>query len=115
MEIMDVIKLLTEKLEEKKAIDIEVIDIRGISDIADYFVIASASNPNQLNALKDIAEETLVKAGMETVNVEGRQNSTWILIDCMDFIVHLFNQEDREFYDLEHMWQDGKFLPKREK
>lgn len=119
MEIMDIIKEITNKLDEKKALDIRIIDIQGISDFADYFVIASASNPNQLNTLRDVAEEVIAKSGVETYNIEGRNDSTWILIDCMDFIVHLFDKDQREFYNLEHMWQDGKFvdieqfLPKR--
>ena len=94
----------------EKAEDITVIDISGVSSIADYFIIANGSNSNQLAAMQDAVDETFYKAGLQARQVEGNQNSTWILIDYNDVIVHLFDKEDRLFYDLERIWKDGKIV-----
>ncbi|MBO6215881.1 MAG: ribosome silencing factor [Lachnospiraceae bacterium] len=101
-------KLAVKALDEKKAIDIRVIEIGEISVIADYFVMASASNNNQLQAMQDAVDEALYKNGIHAKNVEGNRSSTWILLDYEDVVVHLFSKEDRLFYDLERIWQDGK-------
>ena len=97
-------------LESKKGEDIRVIDIGEVSVIADYFVIASASNLNQLQAMVDSVEEELYKAGYTCEQKEGNRNSSWILMDYKDIIVHVFSREDRLFYDLERIWQDGKIV-----
>ena len=103
-------KIACHALSEKKAEDIQVIDIQGISTIADYFIIASGSNSNQLTAMRDAVDEELYKAGYKEVTVEGNQKSTWILMDYKDIIVHIFSSEDRLFYDLERIWRDGKAI-----
>lgn len=103
-------KIACHALSEKKAEDIQIIDISEVSVIADYFVIASAANSNQLQAMMDGAEEELYKAGFHCSQKEGNQNSSWILMDYKDIIIHLFSKEDRLFYDIERIWQDGKFI-----
>ena len=105
--IRSLTKKICEALSEKKAEDIRVIDITAITVVADYFVIASASNPLQMNALQDAVDEVMVKNGMSSKNIEGNKNSTWILMDYEDIIIHIFSKEDRIFYDLERIWQDG--------
>lgn len=107
-------KIAVHALGEKKAEDIQIIDIHEISVIADYFVIASASNSNQIQAMMDAVEEELFKAGYHCAQKEGNQNSSWILMDYKDIIVHIFSKEDRLFYDLERIWRDGKFLTPEE-
>lgn len=97
-------------LEDKKGKDIKIIDIHEVSVIADYFVIASGSNPNQVQALMDNVEEQLGRAGFEPKQIEGSKNSTWVLMDYGDMIVHIFDEENRIFYDLERIWRDGKTL-----
>ena len=97
-------------LEDKKAEDITVIDIHGISSIADYFVIANGSNANQLAAMQDAVDEAMYTNGVHSKQVEGNSNSTWILMDYQDIIVHLFSKEDRLFYDLERIWKDGTVI-----
>lgn len=104
------VKIAVHALEEKKGEDIKVIDINGVSVIADYFVLASASNISQLQALVDSVDEELFKAGFECKQKEGNMTSTWMLMDYGDVIVHIFSQEDRLFYDLERIWRDGKIL-----
>lgn len=103
-------KIACHALSEKKADDIQVIDISEISVIADYFIIASASNSNQLQAMMDAAEEELYKEGFKCSQKEGNHSSSWMLMDYKDIIIHLFSKEDRLFYDLERIWQDGKFI-----
>ena len=108
MKSNDMAKLAVAALEDHKAEDISVIDIREVSPIADYFIIASGNNQNQLQAIRDAADEALYKAGIKVQQVEGNQNSTWILMDYNDIIIHIFSKEDRLFYDLERIWRDGK-------
>ena len=104
------VKIAVAALEEKKGEDIKIIDIHGVSVIADYFVLASATNNSQLHALVDSVEEKLFKAGYECKQKEGNLTSTWMLMDYNDVIVHVFSQEDRLFYDLERIWRDGNIL-----
>jgi ribosome-associated protein len=108
METLELVKKAVAALDDKKAEDIKVIDIREISTIADYFIIASGSNQNQLTAMQDTVDEELHKAGIHVKQIEGNRNSTWILMDYEDIIVHLFSKQDRLFYDLERIWRDGK-------
>lgn len=116
----ELLSKLTESLDDKKAINIKALEIKGLSNIADYFLICSAANPNQLRTLVESCEETFEKLGQE-YRTEGRggDSSEWVLIDNIDVIVHIFTEEAREFYNIEHMWQDGsfvdieKFLPSR--
>ena len=105
---LEMAKLACRALDEKKGKDIKVIDIHEVSVIADYFVIASASNQNQVQAMVDNVEEMLGKAGCECKQIEGYQSANWILMDYKDIIVHIFCREDRLFYDLERIWRDGK-------
>ena len=95
MKSNDMAKLAVAALEDHKAEDISVIDIREVSPIADYFIIASGNNQNQLQAMRDAADEALYKAGIKVQQVEGNQNSTWILMDYNDIIIHIFSKEDR--------------------
>ena len=106
----EMVKLAVQALEDKKGEDIKVIDIHEVSVIADYFVIASASNQNQVQAIVDNVEEQLGRAGFEAKQVEGTRNSSWVLMDYGDMIVHVFDEENRLFYDLERIWRDGKVL-----
>ena len=97
-------------IDDKKGQDIKVIDIHNVSVIADYFVIASGTNSNQVQAIVDTVEEQLGRAGFEAKQIEGNRNSSWILMDYGDVIVHVFDEENRLFYDLERIWRDGKVL-----
>ncbi len=103
-------RLAYKALEDKKAEDIRVLDIQEVSVLADYFVIASGSNKNQIQALIDNVEEVLGKAGYTPRQVEGYDTAGWILMDYGDLIVHVFSREDRLFYDLERIWRDGRVI-----
>ena len=104
----EMVKRAVAALQDKKGEDIRVIDISGVTVIADYFIIASGSNPNQVQALVDNVEEQMYKAGYDDPRVEGYNTASWVLLDYNDVIVHVFSQDDRLFYDLERIWRDGK-------
>ena len=103
----EIVKLVYKALDDKKAQDIKVIDIAGVSVMADYFVVASGDNQNQLLARQNEVDKVLYEHGIHAKQVEGNRSSTWILMDYEDVIVHIFSQEDRLFYNLERIWQDG--------
>lgn len=97
-------------LDDKKGIDIKVINIEHISVIADYFIITSGTNVNQVKALADNVQEELSKAGYNYRQIEGYNTANWILMDYGNVIIHIFNQDDRLFYDLERIWRDGNVI-----
>ena len=103
-------KLTIQALEDKKAEDIKVIDISEVSVIADYFIIANGTNRSQIQAMADNVEETLGRAGYPLKQIEGYQNANWVLLDFNDVIIHIFDKENRLFYDLERIWRDGKLI-----
>ncbi|MGF7144270.1 ribosome-associated protein [Anaerotaenia torta] len=108
------VKLAYHALEEKKGEDITVIEIKDISIIADYFIIANGSNSSQVDALVDSVKETLGKEGFEPKRIEGVRSASWILMDYGDVIVHVFSKEDRLFYNLERIWRDGKTVTREQ-
>lgn len=95
-------------LDEKKGIDTRIIDISNISVISDYFVISTGNSSSQVNALVDNVEENMYKQGFILRQKEGRAGGSWVLLDYNDIIVHIFDKENRSFYNLEHVWSDGK-------
>lgn len=107
---LNMVKMAKKALEDKKGQDVKVIDIREVSVIADYFLIADGANTNQVQAMVDHVEEVLGKAGYQCRQIEGYGSGGWILMDYGDIIVHAFSREDRLFYDLERIWRDGKLL-----
>ena len=107
-DIKDLVKAAYRALDEKKASDITVIDISGLSVLADYFIVASADNLRQTAALADNVEEKLAKAGFACRQIEGKAGAGWILMDYNDVIIHIFDKENRLFYDIERIWSDGR-------
>jgi ribosome-associated protein len=93
---------------DKKAIDLVVLDLREASAFTDFFVIATALNVKQAQAIADAVEESLAKKGAKPALTEGYSRGDWILIDYFDFIVHIFTPATRTFYDLERLWGDAK-------
>ena len=101
-------KIAYNALSDKKGEDIKIIDITGISVLADYFIIANGNSDSQVNALVDNVEEELHIAGYPLRQREGQASGSWVLLDFGDIIVHVFDKENRLFYDLERIWKDGK-------
>ena len=93
---------------DKKAFDLDVLDLRGLTAIADYFIICSASNERQTQAIADeIRERVREQAGSKPLVVEGANPGHWIVVDYGDFVVHVFTEETRRFYGLERLWGDA--------
>jgi ribosome-associated protein len=90
--------------DSKKAADIVVLDIQPLSSVADHFLICSGTSDRQVKAIADAIEEELVKQGEKPRAIEGYQEATWILIDCIDLVIHVFDEDTRHFYDLERLW-----------
>ncbi|MBQ2040656.1 MAG: ribosome silencing factor [Lachnospiraceae bacterium] len=107
-DIKETVKLAYQALEDKKASDITIIDISSLSVVADYFIIASADNIRQTGALADNVEEVLGRSGILPKQIEGRSTGNWILMDYYDVIIHVFDKENRLFYDIERIWKDGR-------
>jgi ribosome-associated protein len=97
-----------EAAAEKKAINSVVLDLREVASFTDYFVITSGTNERQVQAISDEIVETLKKAGTAAARVEGYKTAEWILLDYGDFVVHVFDEKARTFYDLERLWRESK-------
>lgn len=107
MDSKQIAKIAFDALEDKKGVNIKIIDISNISILADYFIIAGGTNENQVKALADNVEEELAKDNITPKQIEGYNNANWILMDYQDVIIHIFNEQDRLFFDLERIWSDG--------
>jgi ribosome-associated protein len=107
-ELDDRILMALHAAGEKKAIDPVVLDLREIASFTDYFVITSGNNERQVQAISDGIVESLKKAGEAAARVEGYKTAEWILVDYGDFVVHVFDEKARKFYDLERLWRESK-------
>lgn len=92
---------------DKKALDLVVLDLRAIASFTDYFLITSGTNPRQVQAIADEIVEQLKKQGTRAARVEGYNTAEWVLVDYGDFVVHVFEEKSRRFYDLERLWRDA--------
>lgn len=95
-------------LDKKIAQDIKIIEISDVTILADYMVIATGRSSTQVKSLADEVEYQMDELGYSVSHIEGHRSNSWILLDYVDIIVNIFNEEAREFYDLERLWQDGK-------
>lgn len=100
--------------EDKKATDVEVLDLRKVTDLADFLVICSGDNPAQLKAIARHIEESLSKEGLEPIHSEGNYGDKWLLLDYSHFIVHIIDASARDFYNLEELWNRAFFVPRDE-
>lgn len=107
MTSLETAKIAAKALDGKKAHDIRVLKIDGVSVLADYMVIAAGTNSTQIKAMSEEVEYQLDEAGVSVSHIEGHRNDSWILLDYVDVIVHVFSEEAREFYGLERLWKDG--------
>ena len=102
------VDIIIEASLDKKAFDIKVLDIKELTTVADYFIIVSGNSTIQTNAIADEIEEKMEEEGYNLLGKEGHESARWILLDFGDIIVHVFHREDREFYNLDKLWIDGK-------
>ncbi len=103
-------EIIVRHLDQKKAKDIKALKVSGLTLLADYFVICSATSTTQVKALADTLEDATALKEIELLQKEGKQGLNWILMDYSDVIVHIFYQETREFYGLEKLWSDAEEL-----
>lgn len=97
--------------QEKKAEDISILELEKDSGaFTDYFVVCSGTNPRQIQAISDEVEDRLKKTGLRPAHVEGYKQAEWVLIDYVDFVVHIFTEKARQYYDLERLWKSAKKL-----
>ncbi|MGN0333433.1 MAG: ribosome silencing factor [Lachnospiraceae bacterium] len=107
---MDMVQTIYDALEDKKGEDIKVIDISEISVMSDYFIISNGNSDSQVNALVENVIEKMHRAGYSLKQQEGGRSGSWVLLDYGDVIVHIFDKENRSFYNLERVWNDGKVI-----
>ena len=104
----DTLELALDAALDKKAHDVVVLDLEGLCSFSDSFVICSGTSVRQTQSIADNVEEKLRQAGTRPAHMEGYSGGEWILIDYLDFVVHIFTERTREFYDLERLWRAGK-------
>ena len=104
------LKQIVEIVEEKKAHDVVLLNLKGISNVTDYFLIATGNSTTQVKAIADNIDEKLPKAGIPILRIEGLPDAKWVLVDAGDLVVHIMTPEQREFYNLERLWGDGKVV-----
>ncbi|MCH5207124.1 MAG: ribosome silencing factor [Oscillospiraceae bacterium] len=102
------LEIAVKALDSKKATEITALKVKDLTILANYFVIASASSTTQVKALADEVEYRLEQAGVTPKSIEGAGSRSWIVMDYVDVIVHIFQEEQREFYQLERLWADGE-------
>ena len=107
MENKDIVSIAVKALDNKKAEEIKVIKISELTVMADYFIIANGNTNTHVRALAEEVEYELSKAGEQVRSIEGRSTG-WILLDYSSVLVHVFTPKDREYYNLERLWQDGE-------
>ena len=100
--------LLARTLDSKKGGDLKVLKTEGLTTLADYFVICTATSNTQVKAMSDACEEAVEQNGERAHHIEGHRGGTWLLMDFSAVVVHVFTDEARKFYDLERLWSDGK-------
>lgn len=107
MEPRELALTLAKLLDDKKGQDIKVLETGGLTTLADYFVLCTATSNTQIKALSDYCQKELKDRGELPHHVEGHRGGIWVLLDYSSVVVHLFNEEAREFYDLERLWKDA--------
>jgi ribosome-associated protein len=110
LEPEEAVLLAVQAAGDKKAENPVILDLREVATFTEFFLICNGSNPKQVQAISYSIEDTLRKSGKRPLHIEGYNSAEWILLDYGDFIVHVFNNTSRRFYDLERLWRDAKRL-----
>ncbi len=108
------LSLCRNALLEKKAEKVVVLDLRGVSSMADFFIICHGSSSRQVTAISDSLEKAVRNSGMKNYHTEGQRGGRWVLVDLGDIVVHVFSEDAREFYALEKLWVDARELKSSE-
>ena len=110
MDVKQKLEIISEACDSKRGSDIQIIDLKGRSSVADYFVIVSGGSSNQVNAIAEEIEDKMSEAGIELYNQEGKNSMRWILLDYSDIIVHIFHNDERDYYNLERLWSEDSIF-----
>ena len=109
--VRDLVRAAVRAAEDKKAKDVKAIDIRGLSAVTDYMVIATGSSDTNVRAIAEGVRENLLEKGERPFSVEGLREGSWVLLDYVDFVVHVFHYEKRLYFGLDELWADAKPVP----
>lgn len=112
--IKDIALLAADAADDKKAEDIDILNVEGLTVIADYFVLCSANSDQQVRAVARSIDEKLSEKGIEPKKIAGMDDARWVLMDYADVIVHVFHKREREYYDLERLWSDAEKILRQE-
>jgi ribosome-associated protein len=111
LETEDAVMMAARAASDRKAADMVILDLREVAQFTEYFLICTANNSRQVQAVTDAIEENLRQAGKRPSHIEGYTAAEWVLLDYGDFIAHVFSPASRRFYDLERLWRDAKQVP----
>ncbi|MEC9491075.1 MAG: ribosome silencing factor [Halanaerobiales bacterium] len=114
LSIKDIALLAADAADDKKAEDIDILNVQGLTVIADYFVLCSANSDQQVRAVARSIDEKLSEIGIEPKKIAGMDDARWVLLDYADVIVHVFHKREREYYDLERLWSDAEKILRQE-
>ncbi len=108
------VRIVIDAMEDKKALDLVVLDLRETEAFTDFFVVASGQSNRQVKAITDAIDLSLKKTGLRPTHMEGYDHAEWVLMDCFDMIAHIFTERTREHYDLERLWGSAKRIAVQE-
>jgi ribosome-associated protein len=111
LETEEAVMMAARAASDRKAADLVILDLRDVAQFTEFFLICTANNPRQVQAVTDAIEESLRQAGKRPSHIEGYVAAEWVLVDYGDFIAHIFSPSSRRFYDLERLWRDAKHVP----
>jgi ribosome-associated protein len=111
LETEEAVMIAARAASDRKAADLVILDLREVAQFTEYFLICTANNPRQVQAVTDAIEENLRQAGKRPSHIEGYAAAEWVLLDYGDLIAHVFSPTSRRFYDLERLWRDAKHVP----
>lgn len=110
MNIHSLVKTIAKAIDDKKGVDIKILDLSGITEIADYFVIATGNNTAHIRSLCDNVEEKTMESNTPFIRKQGYDEAEWIILDYGDIVVHLFKEDTRKYYDLEKFWRNARVI-----
>ncbi|MSO20702.1 MAG: ribosome silencing factor [Acidobacteria bacterium] len=110
-ESLEIVMIAVEAAKEKQARKMHLLELKGVADFTDYFLVCSGTNPRQVQAICDEIDASMRRAGLRPAHIEGYNHAEWVLLDYVDFVAHVFTEQAREYYDLERLWRMARRIP----